>query len=149
MSINEKMTRTLNATVQSIKLVIPLAIELQAPKLIQGKTFSEMGVAIGITGEMSGKILFQGPTQTFSAIGNTMFGMPLEGEMLYSFAGELGNMIAGNLSTIVFQTGTQIDITPPTVLKDADTFPTLIKGIHLETILTNAGKFQILLSIEE
>jgi len=149
MSMSQKMTLTLNATIQSIKLVIPLSIELESPKLIQGSKSSEMGVEIGIVGDLKGKIVFQAPVQTFSAIGNTMFGMPLEGEMLYSFAGELGNMIAGNISTIIYQGGTQIDITPPNVIKEENNFPELKKGIEIQTTLQDAGQFQILLVIDE
>ena len=34
-----------------------------------------------------------------------MFGMSIEGEMIESFTGELGNMVAGNLCTVLEKNG--------------------------------------------
>ena len=45
-----------------------------------------------------------------------MFGMSIEGEMIESFTGELGNMVAGNLCTILEKNGLILDISPPTVM---------------------------------
>ncbi|WP_260285947.1 hypothetical protein [Peribacillus aracenensis] len=41
--------------------------------------------------------------------------MPLEGEMLESFAAELGNMLAGNIATSLAGGDAFNDSTPPTV----------------------------------
>ena len=49
---------------------------------------------IGITGDVKGLLVLEGNEIVFGGIGEAMFGMPLEGEMLGSFSGELGNMIA-------------------------------------------------------
>ena len=35
--------------------------------------------------------------EVIDKIGQAMFGMSIEGEMVESFTGELGNMVAGNL----------------------------------------------------
>lgn len=51
-----------------------------------------------------------------SKIGEGMFGIPIEGEMLESFAAELGNMLAGNIATSLETENTIMDITPPTVI---------------------------------
>ncbi len=53
----------------------------------------------------------------FSHFGEKMFGMPLSTDMLDSFAGEFGNMIAGSLSTYLSSQDISTDITYPTVLK--------------------------------
>lgn len=41
----------------------------------------------------------------------------LSSNMLTSFSGELGNMIAGNLSTYIVQKGIKTDITYPTIFQ--------------------------------
>ena len=43
--------------------------------------------------------MIEGTNGCMSKIGESMFGMPLEGEMLESFAAEFGNMLAGNIAT--------------------------------------------------
>lgn len=45
-----------------------------------------------------------------------MFCMPLEGEMLKSFATELGNMLAGNIATSLAGGDAFNDSTPPPFL---------------------------------
>ena len=76
----------------------------------------ELSVLIGIIGDIKGRIILEATFGLFSSIGSNMFGMPLEGEMLESFTGELGNMIAGNLCTLVGANNLEIDITPSTVI---------------------------------
>lgn len=60
-----------------------------------------------------------------------MFGIALEGDMLESFSGELGNMIAGNLSSNIYQQGINMDITPPTVMVGQ----TKLYGFHKAVLL--------------
>jgi chemotaxis protein CheX len=148
MSISSHVTSTLNATIESIKMVIPLNITVSKPEIIDAPLHSEMGVLIGITGEIRGRILFQGPVQTFSSIGATMFGMALEGDMLESFAGELGNMIAGSISTVIYQGGTTIDITPPTVIVGNSRVSGFNQGVRIPADIECAGEFNIVLMIE-
>lgn len=66
---------------------------------------------------MKGKLVFSGNTSTFASIGEGMYGMSLEGEMLQSFCGELANMIAGALSRKLIESNTEMNITTPTILQ--------------------------------
>ncbi|MFY0781926.1 chemotaxis protein CheX [Peribacillus simplex] len=50
---------------------------------------------IEISGDIRGRIIIEGTNGCMSKIGEGMFGIPIEGEMLESFAAELGNMLAG------------------------------------------------------
>ena len=102
MSTSKHIQTILNGTIQSLKSVIPIPMEIKSPSLmVQPFEQKEMAVLIGIIGDVKGRIIIDSSAEFFSAIGATMFGMPLEGEMLESFTGELGNMVAGNLCTSV------------------------------------------------
>src|SRR5690625_4037469 len=87
------ITHLLNGTLLSLKTVVPMRFEVMKPQLIEKNFRLTFGVFIGITGDIKGKLVLSSSTELFSSIGELMFGMPLEGEMLNSFSGELGNMI--------------------------------------------------------
>jgi len=143
-------TEILNGTIQSVKSVIPCAIQIDKPNLINEPfTQKSIGVLIGITGDFRGRIIIDGNEQVFGKIGELMFGMFLEGEMLDSFSGELGNMIAGNLSTFVSQNGIEIDITPPTVLVGETKMFGFEKALSLPISLENIGQLSIVLILEK
>src|SRR5690625_2803313 len=111
------ITTLLNATLSSIKTVVPVDSQIKKPQLLKQDFYLNFGVLIGITGDMKGKLVFSGDTSTFASIGQGMYGMPLEGEMLQSFSGELGNMIAGGISTKLIENNTEIMITTPTIFQ--------------------------------
>ncbi|MCK1982500.1 MULTISPECIES: chemotaxis protein CheC [Peribacillus] len=81
-------------------------------------------------------------------IGESMFGMPLEGEMLESFAAEFGNMLAGNIATSLTDEDALIDITPPTVIVGDTKMDRFHEAIHLPTSLEGVGPLQVTLLIE-
>ncbi len=114
---NSTITKLLNGTLTSIKSVIPIEYQVEKPQMVKDELKLFYGVLIGITGDIRGNLVFTGEQSIFAAIGEKMFGMPLEGEMLLSFSGELGNMIAGGISTFISQDGTDINITSPTIMQ--------------------------------
>ena len=117
MTLTKSTTEILNATIEAVKGVIPCELQIEKPALtVSPFILQSLGVLIGLTGDFRGRIIIDGNNQVFGKIGESMFGMFLEGEMLESFSGELGNMIAGNLSTFVSQNGIEIDITPQSYL---------------------------------
>ncbi|WP_254778677.1 MULTISPECIES: chemotaxis protein CheX [unclassified Bacillus (in: firmicutes)] len=117
MSIDKGVTNVINALIEAAKHVFPFKLETEEPTLIN-HPFSngDIGVLIGLTGDVKGTIIIEGKEDIFAKISEGLFGMVLEGEMLHSFAGELGNMMAGHLSTNLTKNGFTMDITPPTVL---------------------------------
>lgn len=150
MSISKHIQTVLNGTVHSLKSIIPAEINVKPPTLVTEPFRQEsMGVLIGIVGNLKGRLIIDGNPETFSAIGATMFGMPLEGEMLESFTGEFGNMIAGNLCTFAGQEGIELDITPPTVMVGSTKLYGFSKGFRIVAELVNLGQITILLTIEE
>ncbi|MFE4811849.1 hypothetical protein ACFQ9Y_11870 [Peribacillus simplex] len=79
-----------------------------------------------------------------SNLGGSVFCMPLEGEMLESFAAELGNMLAGNIPTSLAGGDAFKDITPPTVFVSN----TNMYGFNLRMSLKGVGTPHIILMIE-
>lgn len=149
MTLTKSVTDILNGTIQSVKSVLPLEVTVDKPSLFtQPFTQHSIGVLIGMTGDARGRIIIDGDEKVFGKIGEAMFGMVLEGEMLESFAGELGNMIAGNLSTFISQKGFDMDITPPTVLVGQTKVYGFTKAFRLPINITNVGDMMIVLMVE-
>jgi chemotaxis protein CheX len=150
MSVSKHIQTVLNGTVSSIKTILPMQINVSAPS-VSAEPFvqQEMGVLIGIVGDLKGRIIIDGSSEIFGNIGAAMFGMPLEGEMLESFTGEFGNMIAGNLCTIVGQEGLELDITPPTVMVGNTKLYGFQKIFRLPTSIEGIGNLTLLLTMDE
>jgi chemotaxis protein CheX len=150
MTLSKQVTTILSGTIESVKEVIPFDISLDTPVIFtQPFTLQSFGVLIGMTGDVRGRLIIDGDEQVFSSIGEGMFGLVIEGEMLESFAGELGNMIAGTLSTSISQNGMEMDITPPTVLVGQTKIYGFEKAFRLTTSIHNAGHINIILMIEQ
>jgi chemotaxis protein CheX len=149
MLIHDGIKDLLNSTIESVNKVIPLPTEIQPPKVLkQSITQREIGVLVGITGDLSGRIVIEGDCQTFSKLGEYMFGMPFEGEMLHSFVGEIANMIAGNTATIISQQGCQIDITPPTVMVGHLQLYGFEQGVSVPVDILNVGEMNIIFLLQ-
>lgn len=149
MTLQANVTKVLNGTIQSVKSILPMTIAIDSPALFKDSVLhSSMSVLIGMTGDIKGRLVIDGTPQTFSSIGEFMYGMQLEGEMLESFTGELGNMIAGHLATNASQYELIMDITPPTVLVGDTKLTGFSQAIRVPINLTPTGHLDIILMIE-
>ncbi|MBS4206208.1 chemotaxis protein CheX [Lederbergia citrea] len=142
------ITHLLNGTITAFKNIVPIKHDILKPKLLGQSLYLQYGVLIGVTGELKGKLILAGDSTVFGAIGRSMFGMPLEGEMLVSFSGELGNMIAGSLSTVIAQNGIKTDITSPTIMSGETTLSGYEKAIQLTIKLEDIGEMEIYLLLD-
>jgi chemotaxis protein CheX len=89
--LKESTSDLLESTVASVKEVLTGLLNIEEPHIYNEKTLqSEMCVLVGFAGE-------------------------IEGRMLHSFIGEIANMLAGNICTLISQKGWEVDITPPTI----------------------------------
>lgn len=150
MSTSKHIQTILNGTINALKSILPMNIDISLPSVTtEPFVQQEMGVLIGLVGDLKGRIIIDGSPITFGAIGSKMFGMPLEGEMLESFTGEFGNMIAGNLCTIVGQNELELDITPPTVMVGNTKLYGFQTALRLPAKIENAGNITILFTIDE
>ncbi|MDY0410175.1 chemotaxis protein CheX [Virgibacillus soli] len=142
------ITTLLNGTILSLKLVIPIHHHPNKPEKINGEFQISYGVLIGIVGDVNGKLVVSGSADLFAEIGQAMFGMPLEGEMLTSFSGELGNMIAGCLSTNIANNGIDINITSPTVMSGKTTISGYQQALKISTSFENMVDLDIYLLLD-
>lgn len=140
---NTSLTYLLNGTFSSLKNIVPINHEISKPELLDKALHLHYGVLIGITGDIKGKLVLAGNSNIFDAISESMYGMSLEGEMLASFSGELGNMIAGGLSTIIVENGINLDITSPTIMEGNTTLFGFENAINLVVTFKNVGKIDI------
>lgn len=149
LSLGESVTHVLNGTIESVKTVIPLPLAVGKPSLMtQPLEQTSIGVLIGMVGHVRGRLIIESDDQTFGAIGEAMFGMALEGDMLQSFTGELGNMLAGNLCTIVAKKGLEIDITPPTIIVGQSKLFGFDRAFRVPVTIEGKGEIQIILMVE-
>ncbi|TMN21395.1 chemotaxis protein CheX [Lentibacillus cibarius] len=145
---NKAVTDLLNATFTSLDTVVPVQYSRQKPTLLAKEFHLEYGVLIGITGDIQGKLVLSGDPEVFSAIGETMYGMSLEGEMLISFSGELGNMIAGGLSTNIITEGISLNITSPTMMQGNTKILGFKQGIDVTVTFTDIGDMTVYLLLD-
>jgi chemotaxis protein CheX len=149
MASSAHVTDVLNGTISALQSVLPFTLDIKKPDLISQPFQQEaISVLIGMTGDVPGRLMITGEEPSISKIGESMFGMPLEGEMLESFSAELGNMIAGNLATVLSQKSIVIDITPPTVLVGNARLYGFEKAICLPIHIENVGALHAILMIE-
>lgn len=76
-------------------------------------------IVVGITGEIRGQAVISMDEKLAMQIASAMMmGMPVNelDELSKSALSELGNMIMGNSATLLFNSGINIDITPPTLM---------------------------------
>jgi chemotaxis protein CheX len=149
MILTSSVTDLLNNFITALKGVIPLEVAVYDPvSLREPYNKHNIGVLIGMTGDTRGRFVIDGDQESFQSLAASMFGMPLAGEMLESFAGELGNMIVGNLATSISQSGNNVDITTPTVIAGESKLFGFHEAIQLPMTIENVGDFLILFMIE-
>lgn len=150
MSTSKHIQTILNGTIHSLKTIIPMNIDVNSPSIVKEPyEQKEMGVLIGLVGDLKGRIIIDGSPEIFSGIGSAMFGMPLEGAMLESFTGELGNMIAGNLCTFAGQESLDLDITPPTVMVGKTKLYGFQQAFKIPASIDGVGDLCILYTIDD
>ncbi|WP_053218719.1 chemotaxis protein CheX [Virgibacillus senegalensis] len=146
---NRVIKELYNETLKSIQTVIPLEAEVGKAKVIKESLPVPFGVLIDVTGDIQGTLVLKANDHLFGSIGEAMFGMPLEGEMLHSFSGELGNMIAGSVSTGIYATGLQTDITSPLVASEENmVVENFHHAIQVELTYQAIGKMEICLLVQ-
>lgn len=147
--LSETVTHVLNGTIHSVQNIVPVPINISRPNLFtQPFIQNSMGVLIGLTGDVLGRILISGDERIFMEIGERMYGMQLTGDMLESFSGELGNMIVGNLITKLSETGLSLDITPPTVFVGQTKISGFEKALKLPISINDIGGMDIIFMLE-
>jgi Predicted inhibitor of MCP methylation, homolog of CheC len=104
-------------------------------------------IQIGMTGQMSGNIVFGLSESVALKIISAMMGgfvITEIDEMGKSAISELSNMISGNASTMLYNQGVQVDITPPRIFH-SDLFDSLASGkaLAVPLIMDGIGELEI------
>lgn len=150
LSFNESVSDLLACSIDSVKQVMHVPVTFGAPYLNNEKVLQTgMCVLVGFTGDIAGRMLIDGQGESFGKLGETMFGMALEGEMLHSFVGEIANMVAGSMCTLISQKGRKVDITPPTIMEGKMKLFGFEKAIYVPLAVEQVGELNIILLLKE
>lgn len=148
--MDEVIGPIIDGTLESITAVIPLPTTFNPPAWLKAPfQQKEIGVLVGLAGDMHVRFLLDGERETLSKLGQSMFGMELENEMLESFAGELSNMIIGNLSTFLSEKGYVIDITPPTVMVGETKLYGFQQAVCIPFEIEQTGLFNMVIIVDK
>lgn len=146
LTLSDDITDLIESTIDSVKSVVPLPVTVAAACLWNEQVLQhEMCVTVGMTGDLDGTMLIDGPQAAFAKLGEGMFGMTLEGDMLLSFVGEVANMLAGNMCTAISQRGRNVDITPPAVTLGEVPTDGYSHGVAVPLTIEGAGDLYIVL----
>jgi chemotaxis protein CheX len=104
-------------------------------------------IQIGMTGQMNGDIVFGLHTEVALKMVSAMMGgyvVTEMDEMSQSAISELGNMISGNASTMLYDQGIKVDITPPKIIKSAsETGFTEKRALTIPLFMGDIGELDI------
>jgi chemotaxis protein CheX len=117
----------INPFLESAKIVLEQLIQIRPTTGqlgIKDVKFVEkyIWIQIGMTGQMKGDIVFGLHEEVALKLVSAMMGgyhVSEMDEMTQSAISELGNMISGNASTILYNQGVRVDITPPRLVQSA------------------------------
>lgn len=137
----------INPFLESAKVVIEQVVQVR-PETgqlgVKDIKFVEnyIWIQIGLNGQMNGDIVFGlSESVALKLVSAMMGGFAISeiDEIVRSAISELGNMISGNASTMLYNQGVKVDITPPKVIHSAQaagfsarkalTIPLLMDGI--------------------
>lgn len=109
---------------------------------------SYVWLKISIFGQLEGDIVFGFPEQVALKIVSGMMGgfaITEFDEMSQSAISELGNMISGNASSILYNEGITIDISPPMLIQHQEAQGKLSaeRALSIPLTLENIGQFEI------
>ncbi|WDI01637.1 chemotaxis protein CheX [Paenibacillus urinalis] len=142
----------INPFLESARLVFEQLIQISpsAGKLgIKQVEFLEdhIWILIGMTGQLNGKVVFGIQEQVALRIVSAMMGgyvISEMDEMGQSAISELGNMISGNASTILYNQGIAVDITPPQVTKSSHpAMDVVTQALSIPLVMDGIGELDI------
>lgn len=103
-------------------------------------------IQVGMTGQLSGNVIFGLAEKVALRMVSIMMGgyvITEMDEMGQSAISELGNMISGNASTILYNQGVSVDISPPQIMKlDSGSFQRR-KALSIPLLMDGIGELDI------
>lgn len=121
----------------------PGNLSLKDVKFVKGYIW----IQIGMSGQVSGDIVFGLHEEVALKMVSAMMGgfsVTEIDEMGKSAISELGNMISGNASTLLYNQGVKVEITPPRVIQAAEEAGFLPKkALTIPLIMDGIGELEI------
>lgn len=142
----------INPFLQSARIVIEQVVNVRpitGELGIKDVKFAEnyIWIQIGMTGQMQGDIVFGLHESVALRMVSAMMGgftVTEMNEIGQSAISELGNMISGNASTILYSQGVRVDITPPKIIQSAQAAGfTPKKALTIPLIMEGIGELDI------
>ena len=113
---------------------------------------TDITAVVGMVGQVRGNIAYSMAEDTAKKIVSAMMmGMPVEelDEMGRSALGEFSNMVTGNASTLLSNSGVQVDITPPSIIFGKDVYFIISSVETLKIDMeTSLGKVEVNIGLE-
>jgi len=146
-----------NSFYKATKDVLSMMLDVDTEKgelsvseeMVSGK---EANVLIGLTGDLSGNILYSFPKNMTLKMAKIMSGMEMEelDSFVTSALGELANIISGNAASNLSEQNYNCDIVPPQIIIGENrTISAAAEKALLVPLKTGIGEFQISISIQE
>lgn len=134
------------ATGEAFKMMLNLDCSAEKPEMRTGasSTGNGLNIAINVTGDLTGEVLYRFPKETALEMVKIMCGMEFEeiDEFVTSAMGEIANIISGNAMTGLSEQNIICDIQPPKVLVGdyamAEILPVLCANVR-----TGAGDVEL------
>ncbi|MCI3919963.1 chemotaxis protein CheX [Paenibacillus sp. TRM 82003] len=107
--------------IEQVAGVKPSAGEFGIKEIIRQDEY--LWIHIGLTGQMTGDIIYGLREEVALKMVSAMMGgfeLTELGEMGHSAISELSNMISGNASTMLYNQGVRVDITPPKIMNASE-----------------------------
>lgn len=114
-------------------------------------TTQQVTIMAGVNGEVEGTVLYGMSLVTAQKIAAAMIGSDVDSldEMALSAVSELGNMITGSAATTLSQSGFDVDITPPSVIRGVEVEVTTRTPALVVPVITHYGKVEINVALAE
>ncbi|WP_274652618.1 chemotaxis protein CheX [Paenibacillus humicola] len=142
----------INPFLESARIVIEQVVQIRPATgqlSVKDVKFIEnyVWIQIGLNGQMNGDIVFGlSEDVALKMISAMMGGYAISelDEMGKSAISELGNMISGNASTMLYNQGVKVDITPPKVMHSAQSAGfAMQKALAIPLIMEGIGELDI------
>ncbi|HHY82967.1 MAG TPA: chemotaxis protein CheX [Clostridiales bacterium] len=126
-----------DATQNAFKLMLNI-LEVSDHPAGDFKCDDEVDIAIGVTGDLQGKVIYRYPVSTSLNIVNIMSGMQFDAvdAFVTSAVSEIANIISGNVLTALSENDMNCDILPPEQCKlDDDKKYDINTSCHIRTAI--------------
>jgi chemotaxis protein CheX len=115
-------------------------------------TSEQLNVTVGVTGAITGSVIYGMSLVTADKIASTMIGQPIKtfDQLAASAIAELCNMISGNALILLSEAGLVCDIAPPTLIRGSNTkLSTMDIPAVVVPFVLSQGEFKITVGLRE